>query len=452
MPAPLDLKLNIGLLTPAFVAGADPRFVDAITPIRVPTLRGHWRWWLRTGLAGALDASLDPARAREALWDTEARLFGTVHKQELQPDGRYQAVARRSLVTVLPPTMPPGGSAEVRLQREQAIERLRANRQSGLGYLGFGPLDAKFGRAEVLPASKPGETITLRLRLDPRLSAAEVDALRASLWLWGNLGGLGARWRRGYGAVVLHSWMERQGGEWRGLGGDSALHALSLSTRDAETWEACGPLLITGITAARKAFRRLAEELRLRGERAAPHPGLRTLAGVRSLRFLPRDWPDPTQALDEAGRQFRSFRSSLERGRTGRAPLPDYHEIKNTIVTGQPPRRVDRAAFGLPLPFFFRSLNGAKAIVEPAGKDRLASPLLFRPLLTRKGATLLLLHFEDSPGPSKPERSDAPKSSTLIVREPRMKNDQGIPAPWPDASIIDDFYTFAFDAVRRGAR
>ncbi|MDI7276944.1 MAG: hypothetical protein QME94_13280, partial [Anaerolineae bacterium] len=85
-------------------------------------------------------------------------------------------------------------------------------------------------------------------------------------------------------------------------------------------------------------------------------------------------------ALEEVGETMRAFRCRYGLGRPG----GDYSAVREFITTGATPRAVRRAAFGLPLQFYYTSLpgdapEGRKAtIAGGAGLDRSASPLHLR--------------------------------------------------------------------------
>ena len=78
---------------------------------------------------------------------------------------------------------------------------------TGLGYLGYGVFDAK--------ASPPSRLITregapfelsfvVRPYKDAKLTADQIlPVLASSIWLWCAFGGVGARWRRGFGSMRL---------------------------------------------------------------------------------------------------------------------------------------------------------------------------------------------------------------------------------------------------------
>ena len=121
--------------------------------------------------------------------------------------------------------------------------------------------------------------------------------------------------------------------------------------------------------------------------------------------MLNRQWKIWKQALDEIGQKFANFRYQL---------APEYPAIEQIVLAkagiGTAPKLtgVSRAAFGLPLPFYFRSVQQAlenrgvnrqkarreaQAIIKPTqeGVDRRASPLLIRAARLANGQYTLVI-------------------------------------------------------------
>jgi len=85
---------------------------------------------------------------------------------------------------------------------------------------------------------------------------------------------------------------------------------------------------------------------------------------------LNKTWPTWEKAMDEVGGILKNFRSRRQ---------PDYQNVKNVLSgssSGLP--SVERSAFGLPIVFYYRSLDGQKGTLEGSTNDRRASPLLIR--------------------------------------------------------------------------
>lgn len=408
LPSPRNaIAVHLELLTPAFLGGARPRQADPYLPLRPSSVRGLLRYWFRAAAAPFLPTARpgDPTAPLELLKKIESEVFG--------------ATDCASRVIAFPPR---GGHIE-----ELACPDRRTQR--GLCYLGYGLFEnsARSPRVLVAPADDP---LVLHLDVARRGMDGLADVLAATLWLWTNLGGLGARSRRGFGSARL---LETSGlpSAWRE-------RLAPPRTRDDLLQS-----LDTGIAAARRTFGDFLNRhwsgkvLREPGPTSAPLD-LRTLAGITSLALpphdLPRDFPSGLAALETAGRLFQDFRSTLERRSLGLPPLPDYFEVKRSLSQGSPARSVVRTAFGLPLPFYFRSLGGQKTNFLPRDADRLGSPLLFRVhrLAGASRFATVLVNLAQAPG-----------ASPLLRRTVVQGRKDGPPVGPPDATILEQFVEWA---------
>lgn len=358
-----ELRASIELNTPAVLGGARPLRADPYFVLRPSSVRGGLRYWFRAAAASMLWPAKGRNRNEQSTHD--ARMLEELRKLEAHV---FDNTERSSRVVLLPAE---GGVVEP--WRPLPDPR----NQPGLRYLGYGLFESK-GRPPDRLITRDGP-LELRLRFyDDRPELR--GAVTASLWLWTVFGGLGARGRRGYGSMQLVRLHEGDG--------TPVAPFASLATPLAQSSQEHLARLQRGIGFAQEAITALVtatgygrNELTSNGER--PHPNIRTLDGITNLWALYGETDQPMDALEEAGSLMLRYRSSLAR----RTPLPDYHAVKQSL---QPPYRaptaVDRAAFGLPLNFYFRSLNGEKIRFLPRSfdaekgdePDRLASPLFVR--------------------------------------------------------------------------
>lgn len=355
------LSFDVEVLTPAFVGGHEPRKLDEYTPLRPHTVRGLLRWWFRAS-AGALMWPADDSDSARRLMLTELR------KAE---SALFGDTTRVSNVVVLPPVVDPA--------RRRPCAKPDPKRSPGLRYLGYGLFEDSKDPEAIHPHATPGAgaiTITLGLR---REVAGTAELLGAAVWLWTHLGGVGARSRRGYGSLRL-------------VKADDAMDIPRKLIDQPSTPAELVQQLHDGIAWATQVFLDQLPKfttLLLRRASGGPHPELRTLYGVEgndSIVALAGMFGSASEAMERMGRLFQSFRSTLERHQLGMPPLADYFAVKNGITSRRPPSSLERAAFGLPLPFYFRSLQGAKATFQPENADRLASPLLLRIHALKTGA------------------------------------------------------------------
>ena len=324
-------------VTPIFVGGANQRVAE----IRVPSIRGALRFWFRA-LAGGTVGDAD----RQPLRELEAGVFGDTSRASSLVI-RTRSVGRSEpFISVL----------------------------QGVNYLFF---SLKMQKRECLPVGLQFP-LTMAARPTPRNAGKTSSPDRAmtlglcSLWLLANLGGLGARSRRGAGSLRI----VRVDGEVPN--GVPRLTKVSGSAKELQE------SLSAGLTEVRRAISTLAEG----GSPVAPgipsqfsilHPA------VCHMYVLDRTWPTWEQALDEVGRAYRAFRTRRE---------PDYGEVKALLRDRRRSiETVERAAFGLPLQFSYRSLRGARATVGGREHDRRASPLLFKVHRLAAGEYAVLLVF-----------------------------------------------------------
>jgi CRISPR-associated protein Cmr1 len=98
---------------------------------------------------------------------------------------------------------------------------------------------------------------------------------------------------------------------------------------------------------------------------------------------LNKHWNTWEQALDEVGQKFQTFRSRRS---------PDYQNVKD-VLSGKTNSlsTVHRAAFGLPIVFYYRSLGGQQGTLEGRTHERRASPLIIRVIRLTNGAHTVVM-------------------------------------------------------------
>ena len=155
------------LITPLFGGGVKANEVDVENPIRGTAVRGHLRFWWRATRGGRCNGSLDEMTKREGeIWGTTDQGSKiTITVIESNPGQPYVARYRGDEVDVGDPNSP-------------------------LGYVAF-PLNQH--------GEKVYEGATFTLQID--CPKAYRPDLKAALWAWETFGGIGARTRRGFGAL-----------------------------------------------------------------------------------------------------------------------------------------------------------------------------------------------------------------------------------------------------------
>ncbi len=414
------LELQLELLTPAFVGSATTRQVDPYMHVRASAVRGLLRVWFRMAAAALLWPRSDSSEAKRlmvnALRQVEGRFFGQAVDDG---DGSH-----RSWFSVLPSM---GG--QILKYRDEGVPDQKL--KPGLRYLGYGLFDDRSRAPEALVTRDGPLTLTLRLRAESVQDEKDLEALLgATLWLWLHLGGLGARSRRGFGSMKLCG---SSGVSWP---------TQPLCLNPPRTRQELLDRLIGGVDAALDVFRSIlprCTEHPLEQSGATPHRAIRSLFGLQTAKALPVFFTSPEEAMEETGRLMRDFRGTLRRNALGLAPLPDYFGVKQALQGHLKtlPRTVERAAFGLPLPFYFRSLNGAKCTLRPKDKkhDRLPSPLHLRVHALAPGCGFAMVMLNMSEG------MDVLLGETLTI--------DGAAISSPDGKILDQFIDWASNEAAR---
>lgn len=192
-PARVTQEYPLELVTPAFLAGAKQEPADC--ELRPATVRGLLRWWWRTLHAGFVDTR-DLARMEAAVWGDTKR--GGAVRVRLTPAGPAapQPYDRLDVIRQNRPPEPPNRKTS-----------------QGLVYHSYGMDDRPRPRRWFMPAGTKW-TVTLAARtgaLPPAAAggpAVELSAealLRqaaAALHLLCRLGGVGAKGRKGFGALA----------------------------------------------------------------------------------------------------------------------------------------------------------------------------------------------------------------------------------------------------------
>jgi CRISPR-associated protein Cmr1 len=329
------------LVTPMYGGGVEAGKVDEKMPIRATAIRGQLRFWWRIAHRqlfiqdGKLNSQAMFLRERE-LWgglgDAEAlaaskvviKLQGKVANAVFEPAAKYAKKGDGSFKSM--PDWEPWAE----------------------GYSLF-PAQGKAGRAgiETPPPKllKPGAEWEMSINLPVLQGDDRRETETAVLW-WASFGGLGARTRRGLGAIDVAV-----------VDANKAATALpSITPQQAK--EVGVTLVFRGkndaaASSAIVAWKEAVKAMRLfrQGDGIGRNPGQEQNRPGRSR------WPEP-----DAIRRYANTHAALH------AP---------THTAGQ---RFPRAAFGLPIIFHFKDKGDPQdSTLAPDGLDRMASPIILRP-------------------------------------------------------------------------
>ena len=181
------IEAHYDIVTPMFIGGGDSQEPPELRP---PSIKGALRFWWRAMQWGTClnQHSGDAGAALKTLHQQEANLFGAA-----ATDDKYgQGLCRLKL-------------KNVQLKGEE--QNWPTNNDAGAGFLGFG-LD-KTQDAPHRKAINQGQ-FTVCLMLKPDISVEQIRQLKNTLIIWGLLGGLGSRSRRGFGSVAIKQLDEQQ--------------------------------------------------------------------------------------------------------------------------------------------------------------------------------------------------------------------------------------------------
>ena len=333
--------------------------MDERHPVRAASVRGHLRfWWRATAGAGYATA--------KDLYDAESALWGNT-----ETPGRVRV--------------------EVEVTNAGQEVWPSSYGQSKEGPIKNGPLEAYFlhpfqaNKKKEIPevSGRVGIAFTVTLTLH-RLSAAEREQVVTAVRAWIAFGGVGARTRRGCGALTVT--------------GDAAQW---LPAEPADLWAWFG-----------------------REERAVPTPQHSVLAGAKALLGPVGDNPEKDVWRD-LGRFWARFRKGhyTERRPTYSPMSGGAWRDHRTLQAGlrrDEPARLAKPFLGLPIVYQkFPRTNAFSGTIEGAqeGKKRMASPVILKPCAFCDGVRGLVLVL-NAPPPRQVKVSGQPHPLEVPPHDP----------------------------------
>ncbi len=314
MASEMHASITLELVTPAFIGGAEPR---GKPEFRIPSLRGALRYWWRALFgAGVEDWT--------TLLQKESELFGSTDKASAVQLRLHKAAT---------PT-------------PKSYSKLTQGKP-GISYLWFAARKTKNDpERQALP---DGSRYVIDASIHYRSNPQKLwEQFYAALWLLTHLGGIGTRARRGAGGIQVVD-----------IQSSTELSNLPPLPIRATTVEQFGEELQSGIQQLRRNV--LPDALSTQPTFHLLHPEFAEIC------LIERSFASWQEALNFIGSSLQSFRKSRfsEDARIVSDLIFHHHYTPN--------RTIHRAAFGLPLPFFFRRERRG-ATVDP----RRGSPLFIR--------------------------------------------------------------------------
>lgn len=349
------------LITPLYGGGVEPEKADPITVVRATEIRGHLRFWWRATRGGAYPKLEAMRRAEEEIWGSAA--------------GKDKPGPSKVIVNIL--------GKPTKKHNPTSVDALD---QKGLGYAAF-PLR----ETDDKPAGSVWEDVTFTAEF--RYDRDYKEDVETALWAWETFGGIGARARRGFGALQL----------------------LAIKDEDDNV------ITVNPITAneLRTEIKKELEKISGVWPAGVPHLSNTMLwetVDVSNNTNYSNDENGVWQFLIDKLKAFRQHRRPKDGKPRGRSHWPEPEAIRKITGDRLPkhgplPNPVDkfpRGQFGLPIifKFFFKDEKGYRGqrVGDPKqtslqGKehDRLASPLILRPLACAEGAVGLAAILEWEP-------------------------------------------------------
>lgn len=380
-------------VTPLYGGGVKAGEVDKAMPIRASAIRGQLRFWWRIACGPFADPQ-EMFRRETTIWGGIAEAGPTASKVKV----RVAGAPIDSTVPCCSPKNPPETSKKKNgapigskaLCHSSLDSDTGTDSDTGIKYA-FGPAAIK-GDVEWL---KPGYTFELSL------SYTDSEVETALRW-WASFGGMGARTRRGFGAVEIVEIFD--------MGRKSELQNIGI---DEVKNSGCRLVLGSSVDDAITAWKDVNEKMRLFRQGAGVGRKAKDQGQTDGAAPGRSHWPEP-DAIRQLTQQWFG-KNGLRRHLVKKMPVGDPHDHAPMHGAGN---SFPRAAFGLPIIFKFKDEGEpASSTLVPDGKERMASPLILRPYWngTHWQAAALLL-----PGWEK------------VLSQPlKFKERKGTPDHWP---------------------
>jgi CRISPR-associated protein Cmr1 len=341
-------KRRYKLITPLYGGGVKPAEADPISEIRATEVRGHLRFWWRATRGWALNSINAMKDKEEEVWGSQA------------------APGKPGPSTV---------SIYINPNKKRQSKKFQATNRSGNPINNIGNPNSidSYVAFPMRDIQNPILLENVEFELTIKFPATLKDDIESALWAWETFGGLGARTRRGFGALLC-------------------------------THIDNSPVIQPSIEKLEKTIRHQLSQ--------HSNKGIPKLVGVpyisSSLKFTTIRGNNAVQVWRELNDKLRKFRQARYPDRNNRPfgrskwPEPDQiRRITNNHATGHAPahpvNKFPRGKFGLPIIFQFKEgddRDPETTTLQGEDHDRLASPLLLRPIVCSNGAAGLAAILE----------------------------------------------------------
>lgn len=325
---------NYELITPLFGGGVKAGEADLVTTIRGSSIRGQLRFWWRACRGGAFANLEQMKKAEDAIWGTASK-----DKKGEKPASKVQVFVETT---------------------NKGVDLIHSAKDIN-SYAAF-PLREKNKNLK----DNVKFTLSIKLNNISKKELKDLEALglkdlqkevEAALWAWETFGGVGARTRRGFGAISP----EKKEVSAKDLE-NNIREGLKKHVIDSANWP-----------------------------KDVPH-----LSHKLEFKILPTTFVSGKEANNILLSRLKIFRQQRN-GNQGRSRWPEPDAIRR--LTGQhlvnrdkdhkpthPVNKFPRAAFGLPIIFHFKDRSDPQdTTLALKNSDRFASPLILRPIRCNNG-------------------------------------------------------------------
>ncbi len=367
------------LITPLFGGGAETKKADAIKIVRETEIRGQLRfWWRAIRGVGTI-----PEMSKR-----EAEIFGTSASEK---EGNKLGASE---VKVFVKIDNEGESKEpfIVVEKTDRFGNVEYNDRTGEPKTKV--IDKKIAPIYAVFPLRPPENEKfagmyippLQVGVEFSLEISFPDKLRkdveAAIWAWETFGGIGARTRRGFGAVELFELCENN---------SDITDSIEKPTSNKDAFQTYYQAKITEFT--KDLGGRIIDK-------NVPH-----LLLTSNSKTQPRNnSKDAWEFLISKLKDFRQSRNpSSDPRKEGRSYWSEPDEIRRIVKKGDgltrdfahlpkhTVKKFPRAEFGMPIVFSFPQYNEPKNTeLLPNGHTRLASPLILKPIACGDGEFLAL--------------------------------------------------------------
>lgn len=337
------------LITPLFGGGVKPGANDELTPISGKAVRGHLRFWWRATRGGRFGGD-----GLAAMREAEQNLFGAAStKKDPRPSKVQIAVSNVGEIKSEQKEKPYGGNGRVSPEWKE------------LAYAAF-------------PLQDNPQTVAKGITFDLTISFPDdhKDEVSAALWAWETFGGIGARTRRGFGALRLVGLTVNSVEEVPDLPVNARVVREWIKERLEKTYDVtgCWPEGVPHLFGHKdiQSWVKITRGGRGRGDNP---PSAREI------------WQHLIQLLKNFRQARYDKNIGKHKGNThGLSHWPEAYEIRRRLrgtqdTGGEGVRKFPRARLGLPIVFHLpHDVNKPSFTLKGEEVERWASPLILRPL------------------------------------------------------------------------